>query len=153
MYDVAAQVLPKAKAIITVGSCSTNGGVAAAAPNPTGARSVSDAFPDLKVPVIKCPGCPPSPVSFVAVLTEYFLLGTTPDVDSVGRPTFAYGKTVHDRCLYQATANCLQPLGCRGPAAFGNCPQAKFNEGTSFCQQAGHVWGIGISSALFPHTS
>jgi [NiFe] hydrogenase small subunit len=148
MYAIAAEVLPKAKAIITIGSCSSDGGVAAAAPNPAGARGVSDAFPGLKVPVIKCPGCPPNPVNFVAIIADYLLKGTTPPLDSAGRPAFAYGKTVHQLCGLLGTANCLQSKGCRGIATFHNCPQAKFNEGTSYCQQAGHVC-IGCAEAGF----
>jgi [NiFe] hydrogenase small subunit len=139
MYAIAEEVLPKAKAIIAIGSCSCDGGVAAAAPNPASVRSVADAFPSLKVPVIKCPGCPPNPVNFVAILADYLLKGTTPALDSSGRPTFAYGKTVHQQCTLLGTANCLQSQGCRGISTFHNCPKVKYNQGTSFCQQAGHV--------------
>jgi [NiFe] hydrogenase small subunit len=148
MYSIAEEVLPKAKAVITIGSCSSDGGVAAAAPNPAGVRSVSDAFPSLKVPVIKCPGCPPNPVNFVAIIADYLLKGTTPPLDASGRPTFAYGKTVHQQCTLLGTANCLQSQGCRGISAFHNCPKVKYNEATSFCQQAGHVC-IACSEAGF----
>jgi [NiFe] hydrogenase small subunit len=148
MYAIAEEVLPKAKAIITIGSCSSDGGVAAAAPNPASVRSVTDAFPALKVPVIKCPGCPPNPVNFVAILADYLLKGTTPPLDSSGRPTFAYGKTVHQQCTLLGTANCLQSQGCRGISTFHNCPKVKYNEATSFCQQAGHVC-IACSEAGF----
>jgi [NiFe] hydrogenase small subunit len=148
MYGIAAEVLPKAKAIIAIGSCSSDGGVASAAPNPAGVRSVTDAFPSLKVPVIKCPGCPPNPINFVAILTDYLLKGTTPELDSAGRPTFAHGKTVHQQCPLLGTAGCLQSQGCRGIAAFHNCSKIKFNEGASFCQQAGHVC-IACSEAGF----
>jgi [NiFe] hydrogenase small subunit len=148
MYAIAEEVLPKAKAIITIGSCSSDGGVAAAAPNPASVRSVSDAFPSLKVPVIKCPGCPPNPVNFVAIIADYLLKGTTPPLDSAGRPTFAYGKTVHQQCTLLGTANCLQSQGCRGISTFHNCPKVKYNDATSFCQQAGHVC-IACSEAGF----
>jgi hypothetical protein len=148
MYAIAAEVLPKAKAVIAIGSCSSDGGVAAASPNPASVRSVGDAFPGLKVPVIKCPGCPPNPVNFVAIIADYLLKGTTPPLDSAGRPTFAYGKTVHQQCTLLGTANCLQSQGCRGISTFHNCPKVKYNEGTSFCQQAGHVC-IACSEAGF----
>jgi [NiFe] hydrogenase small subunit len=148
MFQIAAEVLPKAKAIITLGSCSSDGGVASAAPNPASVRGVTDALPGLKVPVIKCPGCPPNPVNFVAILADYLLKGNTPALDAVGRPTFAYGKTVHQNCPFLGTAKCLQSQGCRGIAAFNNCPKVKFNEGTNFCQQSGHVC-IGCSEAGF----
>lgn len=148
MYSIAEEVLPKAKAIIAIGSCSCDGGVAAASPNPASVRGVTDAFPALKVPVIKCPGCPPNPVNFVAILADYLLKGTTPALDSSGRPTFAYGKTVHQQCTLLGTANCLQSQGCRGISTFHNCPKVKYNQGTSFCQQAGHVC-IACSEAGF----
>jgi len=148
MYSIAEEVLPKAKAIIAIGSCASDGGVAAASPNPASVRSVTDALPGLKVPVIKCPGCPPNPVNFVAIIADYLLKGTTPALDSTGRPTFAYGKTVHQQCTLLGTSNCLQSQGCRGLAAFHNCPKVKYNEGTSFCQQAGHVC-IACSEAGF----
>jgi [NiFe] hydrogenase small subunit len=139
MYQIAAEVLPKAKGIITLGSCSSDGGIASAGPNPASVRSVTDALPGLKVPVIKCPGCPPNPVNFVAILANYLLKGTMPALDSSGRPTFAYGKTVHQTCTLLGTAKCLQSQGCRGVSTFHNCGQLKYNEGTSFCQQSGHV--------------
>lgn len=148
MYAIAEEVLPKAKAIIAIGSCSSDGGVAAAAPNPASVRGVTDAFPSLKVPVIKCPGCPPNPVNFVAILADYLLKGTTPALDASGRPTFAYGKTVHQQCTLLGTANCLQSQGCRGISTFHNCPKVKYNDATSFCQQAGHVC-IACSEAGF----
>jgi [NiFe] hydrogenase small subunit len=139
MYAIAAEVLPKAKAIIAIGSCASNGGVASASPNPAGVCGVTDAFPSLTVPVINCPGCPPNPVNFIAIIADYLLKGTTPPLDSNKRPTFAYGKTVHQQCGLLGTANCLQSQGCRGISTFHNCPKVKFNDGTSYCQQAGHV--------------
>jgi hypothetical protein len=139
MFQIASEILPKAKGIITLGSCSSDGGIASAGPNPASVRSVTDALPGLKVPVIKCPGCPPNPVNFVAILANYLLKGTLPALDSSGRPTFAYGKTVHQTCTLLGTAKCLQSQGCRGVSTFHNCGQLKYNEGTSFCQQSGHV--------------
>ena len=40
--DILAEVAPKAAAIIAIGSCSSYGGIQAAAPNPTGAKGVMD---------------------------------------------------------------------------------------------------------------
>jgi [NiFe] hydrogenase small subunit len=148
MYAIASEVLPKAKAIIAIGSCASDGGLPAAAPNPSQVRGVKDAFPTLNVPVVNCPGCPPNPVNFASIIVNYLLKGTTPALDSAGRPTFAYGQTVHQLCALKGTSNCLQSKGCRGIATYHNCPKIKFNDGTSYCMQGGHVC-IGCSEAGF----
>lgn len=148
MYTIASEVLPKAKAIIAIGSCASDGGLPGASPNPAQVRGVKDAFPSLSVPVVNCPGCPPNPVNFASIIVNYLLKGTTPALDSAGRPTFAYGQTVHQLCALKGTSNCLQSKGCRGIATYHNCPQIKFNDGTSYCMQSGHVC-IGCSEAGF----
>jgi [NiFe] hydrogenase small subunit len=148
MYTIASEVLPKAKAIIAIGSCASDGGLPGASPNPSQVRGVKDAFPSLSVPVVNCPGCPPNPVNFASIIVSYLLKGTIPPLDSAGRPTFAYGQTVHQLCALKGTSNCLQSKGCRGIATYHNCPQIKFNDGTSYCMQSGHVC-IGCSEAGF----
>ena len=148
MLAIAEEVLPKAKAIIALGSCASDGGMPAATPNPAGCKGIKAALPSLKVPMVNCPGCPPNPVNFAAIIVNYLLKGTTPPLDSAGRPIFAYGKTVHQQCGQLGTAKCLQSQGCRGITTFHNCPQIKFNEGTSVCMQAGHVC-IGCAEANF----
>lgn len=152
MLSIAQEVCPKARAVIALGTCSSYGGLAAAAPNPTGARDVKGALGNsFSVPVVKVPGCPPNPVSFVGTLANYVLKGTLPPLDSLGRPLFAYGTRVHDRCPYHDDAledRCLEDIGCKGKQCWNNCPTVKFNDGTNWPVGAGHPC-IGCSQPNF----
>jgi [NiFe] hydrogenase small subunit len=166
MLDIAKEVCPKALATICIGTCSSFGGVQAAAPNPTGAKGVADALGDLlKTPVVNVPGCPPNPINFVGTVVNYLLFGKLPELDDKNRPLFAYGKTVHDQCPRRShfengefveewgseearLGYCLYQLGCKGPETYNNCPKVKFNEGTSWPVQAGHPC-IGCSEPDF----
>ncbi|SMC27228.1 [NiFe] hydrogenase small subunit [Desulfacinum hydrothermale DSM 13146] len=166
MLDIAKEVCPKALATICIGTCSSFGGVQAAAPNPTGAKGVADALGDqLKTPVVNVPGCPPNPINFVGTVVNYLLFGKLPELDDKNRPLFAYGKTVHDQCPRRShfengefveewgseeakMGYCLYQMGCKGPETFNNCPKVKFNEGTSWPVQAGHPC-IGCSEPDF----
>jgi [NiFe] hydrogenase small subunit len=150
MLSIAQEICPKAKAIIAIGNCASDGGLPAAAPNPTGAAGVQDALGSgLAVPVVNLPGCPPNPVNFVGVVANYLLQGTLPSLDADGRPTFAYGKEVHGQCPYREdNARCLFEAGCKGKETFNNCPSIKLNDGTSFPMQVGHPC-IGCSEPDF----
>ncbi|MBW2192402.1 MAG: hydrogenase small subunit [Deltaproteobacteria bacterium] len=160
--EIAKDVVPKAAATICIGTCSSFGGVPAAKPNPGGYKSVSEA---LGVKTLNIPGCPPNPVNFVGTVVNYLLLGKLPALDDLGRPIFAYGKTIHDQCPRRshfendefvtefgseeaAMGYCLYKMGCRGPETFNNCPIAKFNDGTSWPVEAGHPC-IGCSEPDF----
>lgn len=151
MLSIAREICPKAKAIIACGSCASYGGLPAAAPNLTGAKGLKSALPGLAVPVVNVPGCPPNPINVVGVIANYLLNGTLPKMDSLGRPLFAYGRTVHSRCPYESGARehrCLEDQGCKGKKCYNNCPSIKFNDGTSFPMQAGHPC-IGCSQPDF----
>jgi [NiFe] hydrogenase small subunit len=150
MLSIAQDVCTKAQAVISIGTCASFGGIAAAAPNPTGAKGVKDALgSQLSVPVINISGCPPNPVNFVATIANYLLQGTLPSLDSLGRPQFAYSQTVHSRCPYrEQESRCLEDQGCKGPRCRNNCPSVKFNDGTSWPVQAGHPC-IGCSEPNF----
>ena len=149
--EVAKDVCPKAAAVIAIGACATFGGVQAAKPNPGGYKSVGEA---LGIKTVNIAGCPPNPVNFVGTVVNYLLLGKLPELDDLGRPLFAYGKTIHDQCPRRAhfendefveefgseeaaAGYCLYKMGCRGPETYNNCPIAKFNDGTSFPIEAG----------------
>jgi len=150
--EIGKEVCSKAAAVICIGACSSYGGIQAAAPNPGGFKSVSEA---LGIKTLNVPGCPPNPVSFVGTVVNYLLLGKLPALDNLGRPLFAYGKSIHDQCPRRshfeneefvtefgseeaAMGYCLYKMGCRGPETFNNCPRAKFNDGTSWPVEAGH---------------
>jgi [NiFe] hydrogenase small subunit len=160
--DIAKEVVPKAAATISIGSCASWGGIQAAKPNPGGYKGVGDA---LGMNVINIPGCPPNPINLIGTIVNYLLLGKLPALDKMGRPTFAYGKTIHDQCPRRshfeneefvetfgseeaALGYCLYKVGCRGPETYNNCPVAKFNDGTSWPVEAGHPC-IGCSEPDF----
>jgi [NiFe] hydrogenase small subunit len=149
--EIAKDVSSKAAAVIAIGACATYGGIPAAKPNPGGYKGVGDA---LGIKTVNIAGCPPNPVNFVGTVVNYLLLGKLPELDDLGRPLFAYGKTIHDQCPRRshfeneefveefgsaeaADGYCLYKMGCRGPETYNNCPIAKFNDGTSWPIEAG----------------
>jgi [NiFe] hydrogenase small subunit len=149
--EIAKDVCPKAAAVIAIGACATYGGIPAAKPNPGGYKGVGEA---LGIKTVNIAGCPPNPVNFVGTVVNYILLGKLPELDNLGRPLFAYGKTIHDQCPRRAhfendefveafgsaeaaAGYCLYKVGCRGPETYNNCPIAKFNDGTSWPIEAG----------------
>ena len=161
--DLARKVCGNALATIAVGTCATHGGIAAAAPNPTGAVGVMEAVPNATV--INLPGCPMNVENLTATIVHYLTLGRLPQTDKLGRPLFAYGKRIHDNCERRGHFDagqyvrkwgdeghrqgwCLYEMGCKGPETYHNCPTVKYNEGTSWPVQAGHGC-IGCSEPHF----
>ncbi|MEA3289299.1 MAG: hydrogenase small subunit [Campylobacterota bacterium] len=139
--------------VISVGSCALDGGVVAAAPNPTGAVGVSEALK--RDDVINLPGCPVNPTNIVGTLLSYLMFEELPLLDKLNRPLWAYEGRVHDNCERRGhyelgefvqqwgdegakKGYCLFEMGCKGPYANVNCPTMKFNKGTSWPVQAGH---------------
>ncbi len=139
--------------VIAVGSCAFDGGVVAAAPNPTGAVGVSEALQ--REDVINISGCPTNPVNIVGTLLYYIMFEEIPPLDQFQRPLWAYEGRIHDNCERRGHYElgefveewgdegakkgwCLFKMGCKGPYAFANCPTMKFNKGTSWPVQAGH---------------
>ncbi|MGD8990828.1 MAG: hydrogenase small subunit [Desulfobacterales bacterium] len=160
--EIAKDVCPKAAGVICIGGCSSYGNIPAAQPNPGGYKSVGDA---LGIKTVNIAGCPPNPVNFIGTVVNYLLLGKLPALDDLGRPMFAYGKTIHDQCPRRShfeneefveqfgseeaqMGYCLYKVGCRGPETYNNCPVAKFNEGTSWPVEAGAPC-IGCSEPKF----
>ena len=151
-----------AAAIVAIGSCASFGGIPAAKPNPTGARSVADLITDK--PIVNVPGCPPIPMVITGVLAQFLAFGL-PELDHLGRPRAFFGQSIHDRCyrrpfydkgLFAETFDdegakagwCLYKLGCKGPTTYNACATTKWNEGTSFPIEAGHPC-IGCSEPNF----
>ncbi|OIP54631.1 MAG: hyaluronate lyase [Helicobacteraceae bacterium CG2_30_36_10] len=139
--------------VIAVGSCAFDGGVVAAAPNPTGAVGVGDALN--RKDVINIPGCPTNPINIVGTLLSYIMFEELPPLDKLNRPLWAYEGRIHDNCERRGhyelgefvkewgdagakKGYCLFEMGCKGPYANANCPTMKFNGGTSWPVQAGH---------------
>ncbi|MBN2824616.1 MAG: hydrogenase small subunit, partial [Campylobacterales bacterium] len=139
--------------VIAVGSCALDGGVVAAAPNPTQAVGVAEALG--REDIINLPGCPTNPVNIVGTLLSYLMFEELPELDKLNRPKWAYEGRVHDNCERRGHYElgefvkswgdsgakkgwCLYEMGCKGPYANVNCPTMKFNAGTSWPVQAGH---------------
>ena len=152
-----------AAAIITYGSCSSNGGVQSAYPNPTGSEPVGAIIKNKTI--VKVPGCPPIGEVMTGVLVHYLTFGRLPQLDEHGRPKEFYGKRVHDSCyrrpyfdagLYAETFDdenakkgyCLYKLGCRGPVTYNACGTMGWNSGVGFPIKSGNPC-IGCSEAGF----
>ncbi|MFA6442656.1 MAG: hydrogenase small subunit, partial [Sterolibacterium sp.] len=124
------------------GSCASWGGMPSTDPNPTGASSVAEV---LGKPVVTIPGCPPNPYNFLATVVHFLTFGKLPEVDKLGRPTFAYGRLIHENCERRAHFDagrfamefgdpghrqgyCLYKLGCKGPETYANCSTIGFGD-------------------------
>lgn len=146
-----------AGAIIAIGSCASFGGIPAAEPNPTGAKGTPQILEGK--PVVTIPGCPPNPYNFLGTALQYATFGSLPELDDLGRPKFAYGKTIHDDCPRRAHFDagrfaeaygdeghrnswCLYELGCKGPQTHANCATQNFGEVVG-------AWPIGIGHPCF----
>jgi hydrogenase small subunit len=151
--DLLRKASRNASAVVAVGACAHYGCIQAASPNPTGAVGVSSIVKDR--PVINVAGCPPIGEVITATLMYYVIYGHPPPVDHDGRPLFAYGQRVHDKCPRRAHYDagqfvlafdddgarkgyCLYKVGCKGPATFAPCPSMEWNQGCSFPIKAGH---------------
>ena len=143
--QIARDVCKDAAAVVAVGTCAAYGGLPAAAPNPTEAVSVADAVPGIKT-LINMPACPVNAENLTALISYYLTFDRWPPTDRLGRPLFAYGKSIHDACERRAHFDagqyvemwgdqahrdgaCLYKMGCKGPATFHNCPNVRWNEG------------------------
>ncbi|HET8540870.1 MAG TPA: hydrogenase small subunit [Anaeromyxobacter sp.] len=150
--DTLREVAEKAAAVVAIGSCASWGGLPSAAPNPTGATGVPQILKGK--PVVTLPGCPANPYNLLGTVLQFATFGTLPKLDEKGRPTFAYGRVIHEDCprrphfdagrfaqVYGDDGHrngwCLYKLGCKGPQTHANCSLL------SFCEVPG-AWPIGI---------
>jgi hydrogenase small subunit len=150
--DIAREVVGNAKATIAVGACAWDGGLVQH--GPTGGQGVQDVVSGANV--VNLGGCPHNPANTVAVLVHYLTFGQMPALDQYNRPLFAYGDLIHDQCERRAYYDaglfvenwgdeghrkgyCLYKMGCKGPAATYNCPNVRWNDGTSWPIEAGHT--------------
>jgi hydrogenase small subunit len=146
------RVAAKAGAIVSIGSCASWGGIPSADPNPTGAVGVNKIVTDK--PVVNIPGCPANPYNLLGTVLQFATFGTLPALDDLGRPKFAYARTIHEDCPRRPhfdagrfaqkfgdeghrAGYCLYKLGCKGPATHANCSLL------SFVEMPG-AWPVGI---------
>jgi len=154
------EVAPHALACVAIGSCASWGGVQSAGINPTGAKGLQEVLGELNIekPVINLPGCPASPYNLLSTVVYFLTMNKLPELDSKGRPLFAYGRLIHDHCERRPHFDsgrfaqqfgdethrlgyCLYKLGCKGPETYANCSTQKF------CDVG--AWPIGTGHPCF----
>ncbi len=155
--DILEEAAGMAGAIIAIGSCASWGGVPSADPNPTGATGTPMILKGKTVVTI--PGCPANPYNFLGTALQYATFGTLPELDELGRPKWAYGRTIHEHCPRRAHFDagrfvqqygdeghrqgwCLYKMGCKGPATHANCSVMHFGEVVD-------AWPIGLGHPCF----
>jgi len=154
-----------ALAVVALGTCSSFGGIAAGAPNPSGSISVGEVFKrgNISTPLINIPGCAPHPDWFVGTLASILLFGlpNPEELDEQKRPKAFYGKLVHENCPRRAyfeegkfarvfgEPGCLNELGCKGPVTYADCPTRLWNGGVNWCIGSGSPC-IGCVEPGFP---
>jgi hydrogenase small subunit len=155
--DIVREVAESAGALIAIGSCASWGGLPSAHPNPTGASGAPAVLQGKTV--VTLPGCPANPYIFLGTALQYVTMGTLPALDDMGRPMFAYGRTIHEHCPRRAHFDagrfaekfgdeghrlgyCLYRLGCKGPATHASCPTLQFGEVVD-------AWPIGLGHPCF----
>ena len=101
------RLAPKALAVIACGTCATYGGIHAMEGNPTGAMGLADYLgwnwkSKAGLPIVNVPGCPVQPDNMMETLLYllYQVAGLAPMIplDDQLRPTWLFGKTVHEGC-------------------------------------------------------
>ncbi len=145
-----------AAAVIAAGSCAVDGGFCAAYPNPAGAEGIQKYLKDngVDTPVVNVPSCPVNPATLVAVIVQYLLTQTLPELNEFNMPAAFFGQTIHDNCprrghfengefVYEFGSEeekkgyCLYAVGCKGPQTKANCAQVRWNRRVSFCIDSG----------------
>ena len=153
MLQRVTELAQDALAVIALGTCASFGGIPAASPNPTKAKSVREVLvvKGIKTPLVNIPGCPPHPDWFVGTVASVILNGlpAADDLDDLLRPKAFYGKLIHENCPRRAyfdegkfakkfgDEGCLYELGCKGPITYSDCPLRRWNGGTNWVIGAG----------------
>ncbi len=159
------RLAPDAMAVLCLGTCACYGGIAAAAPNPSGCVGVGDFFAseEITTPLINIPGCPSHPDWFIGTVAHVLLLGLPKpeEVDEHGRMKLFYGTTVHRACTNRdymdegimaqkpGEQGCLLEMGCKGPFTMADCPRRSWNSGVNWCIGSGGPC-LGCTEPGFP---
>jgi hydrogenase small subunit len=164
------RLAPKAFAVVAAGTCATYGGIHAMAGNPTGAMGLADYLgwnwrSKAGLPIVNVPGCPVQPDNMTETLLYllYHAAGLAPIIplDDQLRPTWLFGKTVHEGCdrgAYYEQADfaneygspkCLVKLGCWGPVVNCNVTKRGWMAGIGGCPNVGGIC-IGCTMPGFP---
>lgn len=164
------RLAPKAWAVVAIGTCATYGGIHAMAGNPTGCMGLADYLgwdfrSSAGIPIVNVPGCPVQPDNFMETLTWllYQAAGLSPMIplDEALRPTWLFGKTVHEGCdragyyeqgdfaLDYNSPKCQVKVGCWGPVVNCNVPKRGWMAGIGGCPNVGGIC-IGCTMPGFP---
>jgi hydrogenase small subunit len=154
------RLAPKAWAVVAAGTCATYGGIHAMAGNPTGAMGLADYLgwnfrSRAGIPIVNVPGCPVQPDNFMETVLYllYQAAGVAPMIplDNALRPTWLFGKTVHEGCdragYYEqgdfaaeyGSPKCLVKLGCWGPVVNCNVTKRGWMDGIGGCPNVGGI--------------
>ncbi|HWH71326.1 MAG TPA: hypothetical protein VNT26_18220 [Candidatus Sulfotelmatobacter sp.] len=154
------RLAPKAVAVVAAGTCATYGGIHAMEGNPTGSMGLADYLgwnwrSKAGLPVVNVPGCPVQPDNMMETLLYllYQVAGLSPMIplDEQLRPTWLFGKTVHegcDRAAYYEQADfaheygspkCLVKIGCWGPVVNCNVTKRGWMDGIGGCPNVGGI--------------
>src|SRR5918993_941404 len=117
------------------------------------------------IPIVNVPGCPVQPDNFMETLTWllYQAGGMSPMIplDDQLRPTWLFGKTVHEGCdraayyeqgdfaLDYNSPKCQVKIGCWGPVVNCNVPKRGWMDGVGGCPNVGGIC-IGCTMPGFP---
>jgi hydrogenase small subunit len=164
------RLAPKAWGVIAAGTCATYGGIHAMAGNPTGCMGLADYLgwswrSKAGLPIVNVPGCPVQPDNFTETLLYllYQVAGVAPMIplDEQLRPTWLFGKTVHEGCdragYYEqgdfaheyGSPKCLVKIGCWGPVVNCNVTKRGWMAGIGGCPNVGGIC-IGCTMPGFP---
>lgn len=164
------ELAPKAWGVIAVGTCATYGGIHAMAGNPTGCMGLADYLGwDFRsaggLPIVNVPGCPVQPDNFMETMLWllYQAAGQAPTIplDECLRPTWLFGKTVHEGCdragYYEqgdfardyTSPKCLVKTGCWGPVVNCNVTKRGWMNNLGGCPNVGGIC-IGCTMPGFP---
>jgi hydrogenase small subunit len=154
------RLTPKALAVVAAGTCATYGGIHAMAGNPTGAMGLADYLgwgwrSKAGIPIVNVPGCPVQPDNMTETLLYllYQAAGLAPMIplDEQLRPTWLFGKTVHEGCdragYYEqgdfareyGSPKCLVKIGCWGPVVNCNVTKRGWMAGIGGCPNVGGI--------------
>ncbi len=154
------RLAPHAFAVVAAGTCATYGGIHAMAGNPTGSMGLADYLgwnwrSKMGLPIVNVPGCPVQPDNMTETLLYllYQAAGLAPMIplDEQLRPTWLFGKTVHEGCdragYYEqadfaneyGSPKCLVKIGCWGPVVNCNVTKRGWMDGIGGCPNVGGI--------------
>ena len=154
------RLAPHAVAVVAAGTCATYGGIHAMEGNPTGCMGLADYLgwdwrSKAGMPIVNVPGCPVQPDNMTETLLYllYQVAGLAPIIplDDKLRPTWLFGKTVHEGCdragyyeqadfAYEyGSPKCLVKIGCWGPVVNCNVTKRGWMDGIGGCPNVGGI--------------